>query len=242
MRATLNILGFMAVALLATSASGAITYVDAVANTTGADGNTTINGALVTGSNTGTTSSDDLWRIRAVTEAAGGALWESDTTTPAEGTSPLITSISLGPGAYNLYGVFRDQPGTESYWDAAFSLDGVNFTAFDYRHLKVKKALADGSEFTNPGIMGDIAAVGGAIYFADIGQVTLASPTLVSIYIQGPEQDLTGASPPQTGNTGQRTWYEGVGFELVPEPSGLTLTVCGLIGLVAARRRHSANL
>jgi hypothetical protein len=239
MKATLNVLGILAAALFASSASGAITYVDAVPNT-----NTTINGAAVifpptVGANSTITSSgtDGLWRYRVEAGTAGGNVWESDNTAAAgETTDPLITSISLGPGTYNLYGIFRDQADTASYWDASFSLDGTSFSTFDYRTATL--AASDGSEFTNPADLGTIPLAGGLIYFANFGQVTLLAPTVVPIYVQGLQQDLTGASPAQANNTGQRTWYEGVGYSLVPEPSSLMLSLCGVMGLVASRRRR----
>ena len=239
MKATLNVLGILAAALFASSASGAITYVDAVPNT-----NTTINGAAVifpptVGANaTGVSSgTDGLWRYRVEAGTAGGNVWESDNTAAAgETTDPLITSISLGPGTYNLYGIFRDQADAASYWDASFSLDGTSFSTFDYRTATL--AASDGSEFTNPADLGTIPLAGGLIYFANFGQVTLLAPTVVPIYVQGIQQDLTGASPAQANNTGQRTWYEGVGYSLVPEPSAFVLLMFGTIGLVAARRRR----
>src|SRR5262245_41468575 len=82
--------------------SGLITYVDASANTTGSNGNTTINGSLVSAGNTGTSSTDGFWNNRALAGTNGTGVWETDnSSTAAESTQPLITTIVLpGAGTY----------------------------------------------------------------------------------------------------------------------------------------------
>src|SRR5690606_35909344 len=98
---------------------------DATANTTGADGNTTVNGNLVSGSNTGASASDGLWNNRAFAGTNGTGLWETDTSSTAgETTDPLITTVALpGAGTYNLYAMFYSQggnnPAAAPNWDLA---------------------------------------------------------------------------------------------------------------------------
>lgn len=235
MKKTLQVLSLAIAATFAPAAWGAIVYVDAVPNTTGADGNTTVDGALVNfgtnATNLNTTSSgvgtDGFWNYRPGTEAAGGSYWETDTDNSAgESTLPLVTSVNLGPGTYNLFGLFRPQASTH---DAAFSINGV-----DYSNFAMGNSLAaalDGSDFVNPGDVGDIDAGIGDLYIASLGQITLPAAATVSIYAQGPDLNLGG------NNNGQRTRFEGIGYEVVPEPSSMLLITIGLLGIAMLRRK-----
>lgn len=236
MKRTIQCLTLAVAATFAPTAWGAIVYVDAVPNTTGADGNTTIDGALVNfgtnATNLNTTGSgvgnDDLWNYRPGGEAAGGSYWETDTASSAgESTLPLVTTVDLGPGTYNLFGLFRPQASTH---DVSFSINGVDYT--DFTMSNSLAAAGDGSDFANPGDVGDIDAGIGDLYIASLGQVTLPAAATVSIYAQGPDLNLGG------DNSGQRTRYEGIGYEVVPEPASFVLVAIGIVGVATLRRKR----
>lgn len=229
--------------LFAPSAWGAIVYVDATPNTDGTDGNTTIDGALVEFGTNATTenssnaaiSGDGMWNYRPNAAAASDNFWETDTGSNAsETTAPLITSVELGPGTYNLFGVFRPQGSTH---DVSFSLGGLSYTEFTPSNATA--AAIDGSDFANPLDVGEIDNSIGDVYLASLGQVTLAATQLVSVYVQGPDRDGVTISA-------QRTRYEGIGYEqvsAVPEPSSIFLATLGAlaIGIRVRQRRASRN-
>jgi hypothetical protein len=241
MRKSLHYLCLAAVAMFAPTAWGAIVYVDATPNTAIGVGNTSVNGAFAvlgaappagganvqTGSSTGS-GTDGFWHYRTDAASAGGLYWETDTTTSAgETTAPLITTISLGPGTYDLFGLFRPQASTH---DIAFSLDGSSYTNFTTSNSL--NAAGDGSDFSNPLDLNNIDHSIGNIHIASLGQVTLLSATTVSIFIQGPDLNVGG------NNSGQRTRYEGVGYQLVPEPSSIILVTIGVLGTSLLVRRR----
>lgn len=237
MQRLLRCLCLIAAATLAPAArSATIVYVDATPNTTGNDGNTTIDGALVdfnvnAKQENGNTANDGLWNYRGGLTgnetAPGGFLWETDTS-PAAGeiTSPLATTIELAPGAYNMYGVTQMLFAT---YDVAYSLNGVDFTVFTRTDgIEGGVPVADFTVYdVDFGSLEPSQGVA-SLYVHNLGQVSLPAGGSVVIYIQGP--DVADG-----GGTG-RTRYVGVGYELVPEPSSIILIISGLI-LVGIRKR-----
>ena len=199
-----------------------ITFVDAVPNTTGDDGNTTVNGALVNfepeGGNatTGTDidpNTDGLWTYR-TGFANGGAVWETwdEIITP----EPLVTTLTLPPGTYNLYGLIWAGSYGNGPWDAAFRVGSTGtYARFSQGSLEafssgnVILSSPEGSEFVNPVMTreGDRAIV-----IAPLGQYTVDGS--IDIYVLGPNR----------GVNDERSWYEGVGYELVSSPAPLQVS------------------
>lgn len=263
--------------IASSASAGTITFIDAFprgpAAPASVSGNTTINGADLdftsgTGNATTTTSStDNKWRSRPDDASmtannvkwTGGRGWECDASaTLDENTAPLKISIDLNPGTYNLYGFFfdqRDNGTTNAFYDAAFSVDTTgagpgafaNFTQFN-------SPLAAAGDFDDAtGIVlttfndNFATTTPWDLLEASLGQITLAAPTTIDIYVQGPQIDYTNEAVQPTGwtaanfNINQRTEFDGVGIQAVPEPSPIVLVLgalVGVTGLTGARRRH----
>jgi hypothetical protein len=252
--------GFAALVLccLSSAAPAAIVYVDAVSSTGVGIGNTTINGSFVdttasgnATNSTGGSATDNKWNVRPqqtnVSYNGTGTTyaWEADTgATSVENTPDLITTITLpGPGTYNLYGLFWSSNLSGGYYDAAFRVGSVGpFSNFD--KLNSPEAAADGSNFAGTVLTRTNTPTTPAwsLYIADLGQFTFgdALPT-VDIYVNGPDRDLSGYNPLPSSysatnfNVQQRTLYDGVGYQVVPEPASCLLLCLAAIGGVAVR-------
>ena len=210
---------------------GAITYVDAIPNTDGNDGNTTVNGALVDftgGSGNATTShssTDGLWHYREIVgDVNGDNAWQAFNAT--EDTSPLATTLTLAPGIYNLYGLFWS--GTGNSFIVEFRVgDSGPYMFFDATNSTSTLTASDGSDFANTTKVRSTNFSN--LRIADLGEFAITSP--VTIYINGPE--TTSTSDP-------RTLYDGLGYEFVaeiPEPASLGLLLSGVLLLLPACRR-----
>ena len=64
------------------------------------------------------------------------------------------------------------------------------------------------------------------MYGVKIGSAITASGTTINVFVD----NLTG------GDSATRTWYDGVGFEAVPEPSAALLGGLGFLALLRRRR------
>lgn len=225
------------VALTWTEPTG-ITFVDAVPHTDAEAGNTTVDGALVdfaagTGNATtggsqqsGSEATDDRWHYRTRATVNGGAIWETDLPYE-ENTAPLITTLELMPGRYKLYGLFWNNLDNGGLWDISFRVGAIGeFTRFSRQNANLTDA--DGHDFVNAIVTRDGAQW---LLAAPLGEFDVTGP--VSIYVNAP--DYTSGD--------DRTWYEGVGYELVPPaceaipavsvqspvpPGATTITVTGI--------------
>jgi hypothetical protein len=66
------------------------------------------------------------------------------------------------------------------------------------------------------------------MYGVNLGQETVIGGSAINFFI---DQDGT-----TSGGT-DRTWYDGVGYEVVPEPSSMALLGLGGLALILRRRR-----
>jgi hypothetical protein len=215
----------------------------------------------------GVAQTDGKWHYRTPSSTTNatfppnnGSYWETDGSTVAssENAPPLITTISVpAPGTYNLYVMYIMSTGNlTGYGDIMVGVNNSDSSTHKYfNHQNASSAApfdtpgvstlttATATEFDNvnssPSPVRTRWASSGSfhMYLANLGQFDLTDTTVsFSFYITCPNV------PPATGTASQRTIYEGVAYELVPEPSALLLTSCGLILSVAVLgRRRTAR-
>ena len=229
-------------ALAVGAADAAITYVDADpnSNTTEADGS-----ALVTnGDNNGI---DDIWRTRAfanpiaaplILEANGATAGDADT----EDTPRLRTTISgLNPGSS--YSVYVYQHVSAFYRIAASLTNDPN------SHLPVFLQ-ADSTQVTDPMlanftnvITNDSAYGTDSLYQVSLGTAVASGGGTIDVYVDNDTRQATQDARLDPGSVGAgnqwdfRTVYDGVGFELIPEPASLMLLLGGVALTTIVRRR-----
>ncbi|NWK54551.1 PEP-CTERM sorting domain-containing protein [Verrucomicrobiaceae bacterium N1E253] len=204
--------------ILAGSAQAAITYVDAdPTNTTLADGSA----LTVTTSGTNAPADGTTWHIRTSHGNVGPDIY---CVAPAASAPEIRTTISgLAAGNYNLYAYYwvggGAAPTGNNRWDIRAGLVSGALTDYEWDDAPV----ADNADI-DPDILVDD---GGARYLHQInlGVVTVDGAGLAHVYID----DFSGND--------NRTWYDGVGYELVPEPSSTALLGLGGLTLMIRRRR-----
>ena len=203
------------VTLVAAKAQAAIvgTYVDATTS------NTALNTNIVTiGSEIDT---DNLWYLRT-------GVGQSDTVLtsqgglpvgPGEEDSPMLTTTvtGLAAGTYNVYVLYETFTGRP--WNVRAAISGNSLVTYD--------------EFN--GVDTGISFQSGAIILrqALLGSVVSAGTIAVDIDDAG----LMGSFDPENLQDA-RSWYDGISYQLVPEPSSLTLALYGLGVCALARRRR----
>lgn len=238
------------------TADAAITYVDAQE---GAAGNTYATGGSLadtswidlTLTNTGGSDNDD-WILRsggATATSAGFSQHNGSDVIQAVvsstgGLGEITTEITgLADGTYNVWVFFWEQStsGTQN-WVIDAGLTSGALTAYSAPIGAVggtdsSSAVDAGTlTFTNaPSVAGAETLVGGVgtgtfnqrMFGVNLGQVVVSGGSDINVYVD----KLTGLA----GNN--RTIYDGVGYELVPEPGSMALL--GLGGLLLARRRRN---
>jgi hypothetical protein len=232
MKAKANILALTTLLLGAglSSASAQYFYLDA---TSGAAGNTALaDGSLFSPPLNGTTGADNNWEQR-TTFGSSGNIFESGGET-AENAPELRTLVSgLTPGAtYSVYVHFWDGSGTAPDWNvrAGFSANpGAN------------------PIFANPADAGDLSATAAVLASSltyDTAPTTFAEAdrTMFAGLLGSGMADGSGQLSiylddlPSPIGANNRTWYDGVSYAVVPEPSSLALAALGLAGLAFRRR------
>ena len=226
-------------AVFAAHAAAAIVYVDA---THGAGGNTTLVGGAQWDPLTASQGAggDGVWALRAFGNSA--TIYQNSPSGSIDNAHRLQTNVSgLALGVYNAYAYFwsdssswrmeaslTDNPGGDL---PLFSFNpttaGVvqHYTGADVGgNLPLSTSLGV-NPFTTGVMVGDAAR---RLFQIPLGQVT---GTSFPIYIDDDHLQV---------DQNQRTWYDGVGYELdhlVPEPTSFALLGLGLGVLLVGRRK-----
>ncbi len=232
---TVSVVTALAASLgLVTTSDASVTYVDATlantdiasggADTLWADGDDGTTGGTVAD---GSANSDGLWRFRS--GFGGNGLWEATgSTAEIEDAVEIVTSVSgLTNGTYNAY-VFFVAVGeltTVANQDefpirAGLSSNPNNNQIFTQKITTQTPDAIVGTDastlsFANTFIPG--TATDGRTNYAGIlaGTFEVTDGTL-SVYVD----DL-----PAVNDSEERTWYAGIGYELVPESPEFLLTI-----------------
>lgn len=228
--------------LLGLSAQGAITYVDAQeggAGNTYATGGSLGDTSWIDTTDNGGTYSDSVWELRfggtpGWTQHNGGDVIEAQVSTSFDHPQLTTEITGLADGTYDVWVFFWNQvtsatqdwvidAGLTSGALSAYSDPGDPVAGTD----STTPVNAASLSFTNSPA---VVAAGGNqnMIGVNLGEVTVSGGSAINVYID----KLTG-----TGSA-TRTVYDGVGYELVPEPSSLALLSLG--GLFFARRRRAA--
>lgn len=230
----------LALALSTSFASAAITYVDAAE---GGSGNT-----FATGGSLGDTSwledpgtaaaNETQWGKRAFTNNSTvfQALHETET---SDDMPELTTQITgLADGTYTIWVFYWDQVVSDTQnWIISAGLTSGSLSSYSSPGepavagaTTVGVSDANGLSFTtsvdtieNPGS----STAERRMFGVNLGDVTVSGGSAVNVYVD----NLIG------NGSLNRAWYDGVGYELVPEPSSSLLVGLGVLSLLLRRRR-----
>ena len=195
------------------AASAAITYVDATtANTTFGDG------SAFAPDGTGTTTA---WGSRTVF-GNGGEIYTSIATADSPELRTTVTGLAAGTyNAYAYYWVAGDgNPTGNNEWDIAAGLATGATTEYAWNGGTNVDGLAghfDAAVLTTEGNR--------RLFQIDLGSVVVDGTGSLEIFIND-----------NPGND-DRTWYDGVGYAAVPEPSSAALIGLGGLALILRRRK-----
>ena len=234
----------LALAAWASHASAAITYVDATA---GAGGNTTLTGGgqwdpLASQS---FVNDDGVWESRAF--GNGGSIDQNAASGGVDNAHRLLSTIGgLTSGSdYHVYVYFwsdvsswRVNAGHEDLPElpqfSAVGSHGDPATANTTRlgpgtsdNLAAPLFSTAGDHFTTSVMIGEGNR---RLYEGYLGTGTAGTGGTIQVWIDD--------DPPVMADSNQRTWYEGVGYQLVPEPATGALGGLALLTLGVVHRRQ----
>lgn len=228
---------FLAFCLLTAPLPADVTYVDAtMANTNNAaggpdstwlDGNDGSTGGTVAN---GLAANDGLWRYRAGF-GSNGIFEATGSTATAENAVPIVTTLSgLADGTYDIYVFFRGSPVSAENYNIKAGLtpslgDSNIFRQSNTRGLTLGTLGIDSADLTFASGAAPSTANGDnrVLLYGIVGQAVVSGGNDVEIYIDDlPALGFAGAAGFESN---VRTWYDGVGYKLAPEPSDLRLTI-----------------
>lgn len=219
--------------ILGGAANGAITYVDA---SEGSSGNTFATGGslgttawVVPGSST---SNETQW-VERINDDFGydGAVYQGwhSISPDADELPELTTTITgLANGTYDVWAFFWDATGSNA-WNLAAGLTSGSLTTYSADGLgDTTSPIASGSlDMDFSGATAPVNPGDRILYGVNLGQASVSGGSSIDVFLD----NLTG------GGSSNRTWYDGVGYELViPEPSSATLLALSMV-MISRRRR-----
>jgi hypothetical protein len=154
-----------------------------------------------------------------------GTILEASGPSGAENAPRLATTVTgLRAGSYEVFAFYWDQRGLSDWGIRASLQDAAGPLPY------FGSGLPGEMPASAPSV--EVAAdnAGRFLLRASIG-FTAPESTSITVYID----DRPGAA----ANGIQRTWYDGIGYRLVPEPSSAVLAACGALVAGAFRRRCS---
>jgi hypothetical protein len=222
------------IALLISSAlpvAAAITYVDAtVSNTTLADGSAYTPTAS-------TINNDNEWSLRTFgnPENDRTVYTTNDSNANPGEDGPMLRStiggLAIG-SVYDIYvyfwGAGNDAPIGNQRWDIQAGLTPTALSFYDTQNATNLGHATTGVDpatyFTNNSPNVIVADADRRLYQAHLGTATADDSGNIHVFID----DAPGNA--------NRTWYDGVGYEVIPEPGAALLGALGLLGLLRRRR------
>jgi hypothetical protein len=237
--------------LVVFTGSAQITYVD---GTSGASGNTALAaGGVFSPPLNGTTGLDDQWEER-TTFGSGGNIFESNGEAAGEDAPRLVTTISgLTTGiSYDIYAYFWSPNDVNQAWGLRAGLvnSGGDLTLYGRDNSNVDTD-TDGFQVTYDVIVPQVNSTAGftvaptlisegnrLLWQAHLGAGVADGSGQINVFID--DFAMTGLQAPPDGpaTVNNRTWYDGVGYAAVPEPSVVALGGLGLACLLAFARRR----
>ena len=216
-------IGLVLSALAAGSSFGSIVYVDAdTANSTLETSGALSLGVNYTASTGAGLGTDDLWHERTLASVNGGSAWTAQAG-GAETPERLVTQITLPEaGTYNIFGYQWINSAGTGGWDCGFQLGSGSNVAYDKNNTT--DIAGTSGHFTTAVLVGS----GDHLMEASLGTWNTATDGLtVTVYADGGFV---------TAGSDNRTWYDGVGYEAIPEPATLGLIALSAFGVVVSRR------
>ena len=222
--------------LTVSSANAAITYVDAAE---GASGNTFATGGSLSDTswlNTSTEGGDNDQWVKRTGVGNNGTVFQGwwDESGGNTGIPELTTQITgLTDGLqYDVWVFFWTAAGNNSTWNIAAGLTSGDLTTYSVTGAGDQDAAVAASTLTFTGTV-LISENDGArnLWGVNLGRVTAAG-TSIDVFV-----DNLVASNGGLSFNHDRTWYDGVGYQVIPEPGSFALIFLALGSVMLRRRR-----
>ena len=203
-----------------------ITYVDAVE---GAAGNTYATGGSLADTSwinpdTGSSNDQDQWKKRGF--ANNGTIFQARHSLNPDEMPELTTEIAgLDDGIYDVWAFFWDAPNANR-WTLSTGLTSGALTTYSFDGPGDTVSPVDTAtlSFTNPILKTEGDRI---LYGVYLGEQVVSGGSTINVFVD----NLVG------GDSANRTWYDGVGYTAIPEPTSLVAGLIGFGGLCIRRRK-----
>jgi hypothetical protein len=187
-------------------------YVDATASNTVRSTNAAL------GASTGATETvDQNWQFRTGGNFNGGSVLASGGAGAENSPAIKTTLTGMADGSYNIYAYFWANSAQD--WRVQVGLDANNMMLVRDNGAQA----AEAAEFDSTVQLTD-STDSAQLYRYFVGEVTVLNGSSVTVFID----DFSAAAT-------TRTWYDGLGYSLAPEPTVASLLL--VLGALSTRRR-----